>query len=59
VIPRILEPLDDVEPMVKRVEEELLARELAKRGDRVVIVFGTPIGIAGKTNSLRIHQIPN
>lgn len=59
VIPRILEPMEDVEPMVKRVEEELLSRELAKRGDRVAIVFGTPIGIAGKTNSLRLHQIPS
>jgi pyruvate kinase len=58
VVPRILEPLNDVEPMVKRVEEELLSRELARRGDRVVIVFGTPIGIAGKTNSIRLHQIP-
>ena len=59
VVPRILEPLNDVEPMVKRVEEELLSRELAKRGDRVVIVFGTPIGVAGQTNSIRLHQIPS
>jgi len=59
VIPRILEPMEEAEAMVRRVEEELLARELAKRGDRVAIVFGTPIGIAGKTNSLRLHQIPS
>jgi pyruvate kinase len=58
VVPRILEPLDSVEPMVKRVEEELLARELARRGDRIVIVFGTPINTAGNTNSIRMHQIP-
>ncbi|MEW5743585.1 MAG: pyruvate kinase alpha/beta domain-containing protein [Myxococcota bacterium] len=43
--------------MVRRVEEELLARGLARRGDRVVIVFGAPVGQPGKINSLRLHTI--
>ncbi|MFN0064576.1 MAG: pyruvate kinase [Myxococcaceae bacterium] len=57
VIPRVFEPIQDPETMVRRVEEELLSRELAGKGDRVVIVFGAPIGQPGKINSLRLHEI--
>ena len=57
VMPRVLEPVQETEEMVKRVEEELLARGLAKRGDRIVIVFGAPVGQAGRINSLRLHTI--
>jgi pyruvate kinase len=58
VEPRVLEPISDVEAMVRRVEEELLARGLAEKGDRIVIVYGAPVGQPGKINSLRLHQIP-
>jgi pyruvate kinase len=57
VVPRVLEPIQETEAMVKRVEEELLSRGLAHRGDRVVIVFGAPVGQPGKINSLRLHTI--
>jgi pyruvate kinase len=57
VVPRILEPIQDSDAMVQRVEEELLAQGLARKGDRVVIVFGAPVGQPGKINSLRLHQI--
>jgi pyruvate kinase len=57
VVPRVLEPILDTEAMVRRVEEELLARGLASKGDRVVIVFGAPVGQPGKINSLRLHTI--
>jgi pyruvate kinase len=58
VVPRVLEPLDKTEDMVRRVEEELLSRNLASKGDKVVIVYGAPIGQPGKINALRLHQIP-
>ena len=57
VEPRVLEPIQEQEGMVARVEEELLSRGLAQKGDRIVIVFGAPIGQPGKINSLRLHQI--
>jgi len=57
VVPRVLEPIQDQEMMVKRVEEELLSRGLALRGDKVVIVYGAPVGQPGKINSLRLHTI--
>jgi pyruvate kinase len=57
VMPRVLEPVQEQEEMVRRVEEELLARGLAKRGERIVIVFGAPVGQPGRINSLRLHTI--
>ncbi len=57
VVPRVLEPIQETEAMVRRVEEELLARGLANKGDKVVIVFGAPVGQPGKINSLRLHTI--
>jgi pyruvate kinase len=57
VVPRVLEPMQETEAMVRRVEEELLARGLATKGDRIVIVFGAPVGQPGKINSLRLHTI--
>lgn len=58
VVPRVLEPVAETEEMVRRVEEELLSRGYVRRGDRLVIVFGAPIGQPGKINSLRLHQVP-
>jgi pyruvate kinase len=57
VMPRVLEPVQEQEEMVRRVEEELLARGLTKRGERIVIVFGAPVGQPGRINSLRLHTI--
>ncbi|QSQ23149.1 pyruvate kinase [Pyxidicoccus parkwayensis] len=57
VVPRVLEPIQETEAMVRRVEEELLARGLGRKGDRIVIVFGAPVGQPGKINSLRLHTI--
>ena len=47
----------NVEAMVARVEERLLDRKLAAKGDRIVIVFGAPVGERGHTNSVRLHEI--
>ncbi|MCY1081639.1 pyruvate kinase [Archangium lansingense] len=57
VVPRVLEPIQETEAMVRRVEEELVARGLAQKGDRVVIVYGAPVGQPGKINSMRLHII--
>ncbi len=43
--------------MVSQVENELLEMGLYQKGDRVVIVSGSPPGTAGSTNSLRVHRL--
>ncbi len=43
--------------MFRQVDEILLKRGLAEVGDRVVVISGSPPGITGSTNDMRIHQI--
>ncbi|MGL5827962.1 MAG: pyruvate kinase [Angustibacter sp.] len=43
--------------MVRQVDQLLLADGRAERGDLVVIVAGSPPGIPGSTNALRVHRI--
>ncbi len=43
--------------MVQQVEDRLLELGRAQVGDRVVIVAGMPSGVAGSTNTLRVHKI--
>lgn len=43
--------------MMDQVDEILLAQGLAKMGDEVVVVAGTPPGVPGSTNTLRVHRV--
>ena len=43
--------------MVRQVDEALLANGMGVEGDQVVIVAGSPPGIPGSTNALRVHTI--
>lgn len=45
------------EDMVTAVNQILLERGMIEVGERVVIVSGSPMGVAGRTNTLRVHRI--
>ena len=59
VVPKVMEPIRNADLMCEMVSDRLLTDELAKAGDRVVVVFGSPLGVPGATNSIRLHQIPH
>jgi pyruvate kinase len=44
--------------MVAQVEERLVATGRAQPGDSVVIVAGSPPGVPGSLNTLRVHRLP-
>jgi pyruvate kinase len=58
LIPKIMEPVSDPDLMCRLVSQRLVEEGLAAAGDRFVLVFGSPLGIPGQTNSIRLHQIP-
>jgi pyruvate kinase len=58
VLPRIMEPIRDPDAMARLVSERLVADGLASPGDRLILVYGSPLGEPGHTNSMRLHQIP-
>ncbi|MFE7131411.1 pyruvate kinase [Streptomyces sp. NPDC057638] len=49
--------VDSTDAMVAQVDEELLRIGRCERGDIVVITAGSPPGVAGSTNLVRIHRI--
>jgi pyruvate kinase len=58
VIPALMEPVKNADAMAEAVSARLVDDGLASPGDRLVLVYGSPMGVAGKTNSIRLHQIP-
>ena len=57
VVPREMPALQDIDGLVNWANGDLMASGLASPGERVVIVFGSPIGVAGTTNTIRVHVI--
>jgi pyruvate kinase len=53
----IVPPARHTDEMVRQVETALLDVGRCHKGDRVVIVAGSPPGTPGKTNALRVHRI--
>jgi pyruvate kinase len=53
----LVEQVKHTDDMMHQVDEILLGKNIAKIGDEVVVVAGTPPGIPGSTNSLRVHRV--
>jgi pyruvate kinase len=53
----IVPPARHTDEMVRQVETALLDIGRCEKGDKVVIVAGSPPGTPGKTNALRVHRI--
>jgi pyruvate kinase len=53
----IVERVQHTDAMYKQVDEILLEKKLASIGDKVVVISGSPPGIPGSTNDLRVHVI--
>ncbi|MGA8209358.1 MAG: pyruvate kinase [Nocardioidaceae bacterium] len=51
------EYVEHTDEMVRQVDEHLLRVKRVEEGDLVVIIAGSPPGIAGSTNALRIHRM--
>jgi pyruvate kinase len=49
--------VEHTDEMVRQVDEALLKIGRVKEGDFVVIIAGSPPGIPGSTNALRIHRM--
>jgi pyruvate kinase len=50
-------PVEHTDEMVRQVDEALLRVGRVREGDLVVIIAGSPPGIPGSTNALRVHRM--
>jgi len=53
----IVPPVQHTDHMVRQVDSALLDIGRCEKGDKVVIVAGSPPGSPGRTNGLRVHRI--
>jgi pyruvate kinase len=53
----LADPVEHTDEMVRQVDEQLLRLGRVAEGDLVVIIAGSPPGIPGSTNALRIHRM--
>ena len=53
----LCEHVHSTDEMIKVVDRQLLAMEQYKEGDTMVVVAGTPPGVAGTTNNIHVHQL--
>jgi len=53
----VVDRVSHTDEMFHQVDEVLLARRLADIGDKVVVISGSPPGIAGTTNDVRVHVV--
>jgi pyruvate kinase len=52
-----MKPLKGTDQMLHEVEKALLSEKIAKKGDHIVIISGSPLSTQAKTNFMKIHQI--
>lgn len=57
VEPIVIPPAKHTDEMVKQIDSSLLDSGRASIGEYIVIVAGSPPGIPGSTNAMRVHRI--
>ncbi|WP_194422423.1 pyruvate kinase [Microbacterium abyssi] len=53
----LVEMVQHTDLMYHQVDEYLLDNDLAVEGDKVVVISGSPPGIVGSTNDIRVHKV--
>jgi pyruvate kinase len=53
----LVDTVTHTDQMFGQVDDLLLGEGLAEAGDKVVVIAGSPPGIAGSTNDLRVHKV--
>jgi pyruvate kinase len=57
VLPRTIAKVRNIDELTAIAEKRLREEKFVKRGDVVAIVAGTPIGVPGTTNFMKLHVV--
>ncbi|MDA8078087.1 MAG: pyruvate kinase [Nitrospiraceae bacterium] len=57
VTPKYMRPADTIDRLTAAIERDLLRSKIAGKGDRVVIIAGSPLPAGAKTNFMKLHTI--
>ena len=54
---RVMLPQRDTDEMVDAVQQRLTGEGAVSPGDKIVVVYGAPVSVEGRTNTVRVHQV--
>ncbi|TPW20721.1 MAG: pyruvate kinase [Elusimicrobia bacterium] len=57
VLPRKIDHVADIDELARTADARLIEEKLVRKGDLVVIVAGTPLGVRGTTNMIKLHTV--
>ena len=57
VIPVLASPVQYTQQLIDLAQKDILDRQIAKAGEKIIVVCGRPLGSSGKTNTLIVHTI--
>jgi pyruvate kinase len=57
VIPELVPHCDNYDEMMARAKDTVVARELAGKGDRIIVTAGVPFDVPGTTNLLKVETV--
>lgn len=57
VIPELVGHCDTYDEMMQRAKDVVVTRELASRGDRIIVTAGVPFDVPGTTNLLKVETV--
>lgn len=57
VIPYVLSKCKNVDELINKAVRLLLRKKIVKRGDRIIIIGGQPVGKTGNVNLIKIHEV--
>jgi pyruvate kinase len=57
VIPQLVPHCENYDEMMARAKDTVVARELAGKGDRIIVTAGVPFDVPGTTNLLKVETV--
>ena len=57
VIPELVPHCDNYDQMMARAKDTVVSRELAGKGDRIIVTAGVPFDVPGTTNLLKVETV--
>lgn len=57
VVPYVLPKCENVDELIDEAVKLSLAKKIVKKGDKIIIIGGQPVGVEGSANLIKIHEI--
>lgn len=57
VVPYVLSKCENVDELISEAVKLSLAKKIVKKGDKIIIIGGQPVGAKGNANLIKIHEV--